>query len=105
MFPFKKKLTDEDIAKLKDQLIVDAGEFSKLIGLDHGWKLYVSKIQERIDRLRMQKANTKLITADDRTMNTIKMLEYQADILEWAIKFPSQFIADTNKKTEIKEDE
>lgn len=104
MFPFKKKLTQEDIAKLKDQLIIDAGEFSKLINQDQGWKLFVEKIQERIDRLRMQKANTKLITADDKTLDTIKMLEYQADILEWAIRFPSQFIVDTNKKTEIKEE-
>ncbi len=104
MFPFKKKLTLEDIAKLKDQLIIDAGEFSKLINQDQGWKLFVVKIQERIDRLRLQKANTKLITADDKTLDTIKMLEYQADILEWVIKFPSQFITDTNKKTEIKEE-
>ena len=104
MFPFKKKLTQEGIAKLKDQLIIDAGEFSKLINQDQGWKLFATKIQERIDRLRMQKANTKLITADDKTLDTIKMLEYQADILEWVIKFPSQFIADTNKKTEIKEE-
>ena len=104
MWPLKKKLTDEDIAKLKDQLIVDAGELSKLINQDQGWKLFVAKIQERINKLRLQKANTKLITADDKTKKTIEMLEYQADILEWVIKFPSQFIADTNKKTEIKEE-
>ncbi len=103
MFPFKKKLTPEDIAKLKDQLIIDAGEFSKLINQDQGWKLFTLKIQERIDRLRLQKANTKLITADEKTKKTIEMLEYQADILEWVIKFPAQFVVDTNKKTEIKE--
>lgn len=102
MWPLKKKLTDEDIAKLKDQLIIDAGEFNKLINQDQGWKLFVEKIQERINKLRLQKSNTKLITADDKTKKIIEMLEYQADILEWLIQFPSQFIANVNKKTEIK---
>jgi hypothetical protein len=105
LFPFKKKLTEEDVAKLKDQLIIDAGEFSKLINQDKAWELFVNKIQERINKLRLHKANTKLITADEETIKLVKLFEYQADILEWVIKFPSQFINSVNKKTEIKLEE
>lgn len=104
MFPFKKKVTDEDIAKLKDQLIIEAGEFNKLINQDQAWKLFVTKIQERIDKLRLHKAKTKLFLADDKTKKEVEAFEYQADILEWAIKYPAQFIADVNKKVEIKEE-
>ena len=91
------KTTDEDRIKLRDQQILEAGEFEKLIHLDNAWRLYVSKIQKRIAALRNIKKNTKLVSCDDSQIKRLSLLEYQADILEWAITMPQQFINSTNK--------
>lgn len=99
MFGFKIKL-EEDKIKLKDKLIVDAGELEKLINIDKGWKLYVEKIQTRIKQCRLYKANTKLAFADEQTKRRVEFLEYQADILEWAITMPADFINRVNKPRE-----
>jgi len=103
MFGLKRKHTEENIIKLKDKLIVDAGEFEKLINQDAAWRLYTEKIQTRIKQCRLYKQNTKLATSDDSTKRKVELLEYQADILEWVIDMPRDFIARVNKNGKSKE--
>ena len=100
MFGFNKKISEEEKIKLKDKLIVDAGEFSKLINQDKAWKLYIEKIEQRIRHCRAFKTNTKLATADEKTKREVELLEYQADILEWAIQMPVDFINHIEKPKE-----
>lgn len=100
----KPKPTDEEIQKRleerKEQAIVKAGKLKHLIKEKTGWTEFCGLLQEYIDACYMEKLNTRMDIADEKTLDRIKYLDRDIYILNWVLRIPQQYIEQTERKPE-----
>jgi hypothetical protein len=103
-----KPKTEEEIAKrLEDKKVeglIKATKLRHLIKDNTGWKEVVEMIQDYIEYCQLQKLNTPLDTADDKTIERLKLLDREVYALSWVLKIPEQFIEKVEKAEKEKEE-
>lgn len=96
----KRQLTEEELLELelmkREQLILDADKFRRLVTQDAGWKEFISRIRRNIVRCKMivDSVNiTDAILLDDKNaLKRVALAKERMSILEWVIAIPELVI-------------
>lgn len=98
--------TKEALLRERNDAIVKAGELMTLINSNKsGWKEYVEVIEDYIEACQLRKLLTPMDTADDKTINTLKLIDHEVFILKWAVNIPKQVISDVEEMIKQAKDE
>jgi hypothetical protein len=104
-----KPRTEEEITKrLEDKKVeglITASKLRHLIKDKTGWAEVVRIIQDYIEYCQLLKLNTSLDTADEKTLERLKLLDREVYVLNWVLKIPEQFIEKVEKAEKEKTDE
>lgn len=99
-----KPKTEQEIVKYlevkREQNLIKVAKLKHLISSNTGWKEVRDIIQSYIEDCQLQKLNTPLDSADEKTIQWLKYLDRDIYVLNWVLKIPQQFIDKIDKKSE-----
>ena len=108
IFRPKPKKTEEEIkkefAKKREDDLIRAARLKK-ISLDEfsGWLDLIELLDDYILAIRKRKDATLLDSADEKTLEQLKLLDHERSILEWVKQIPQQFV--NNLEARIKKEQ
>ena len=96
MFLRKQSVSEKihkELSKVRDSKIQMAGRLNKLSRAEGtGWADYFLLVEDYVNQLKKTKALTRLDTADDKTINQIKMIDREIMTCMFLLRIPAKFV-------------